>query len=234
MRTRARQTASALAVLTLLTACGDHELLDPTEEPLVSEREDLVAELTGGLDAVADELGAGDPLATRVDTRCSAGTDNWKIQDQYRSTCEVAVTMAFPVDVDPFAGLGGLPGIERFEASLRDAGWGAAHWSQEDGDGYGVDSDWLRQSGRPVVGLSGVRLWNGDAHRSIVRLGVLTATDPVEPPREPLDSVEHSPVGIYHGDTEGSDWQDVWATERGTHGFVLVGHGEAVLAEQPG
>jgi hypothetical protein len=234
MRHRGRTRAAALAVLALLTGCGDPELLDPTEEPLAGDRERIVARVTEGMTVAADQLGAGGPLGTRVDTRCSAGTDDWKTHDTHRSTCDVSISMGFVLDAAPAEALGGVDGLELFEERMLAVGWGGADWFLAGNPwGTGVTPDHLRTYGRPASDVIGVRLWDhsGDSGAHL-DLAFRSATEPVEPPSRPLDDVEHSPVGLYHGDTEGSGWQDAWATERAAHPFALVGRGDAVLAEQ--
>jgi hypothetical protein len=86
---RGRRWVLGAAVTALLTGCGAPDLLDPTEEPLAADRALLVSRITDGLEAAADQLGAGEALATRVDTACAEGTDNWKIHDSFRSICEL-------------------------------------------------------------------------------------------------------------------------------------------------
>ncbi|SFP22378.1 hypothetical protein SAMN05660464_2576 [Geodermatophilus dictyosporus] len=100
-RRRARGLAPAAllagAVLGLVGGCGDPDLLDPTEDPLAADREQLVDDMTGALASAADQLGAGAALGTRVDTWCSAGEDTWEYTDDHRSTCQLSLTSGHPL-----------------------------------------------------------------------------------------------------------------------------------------
>jgi hypothetical protein len=228
IRTRRWTVLPALgaATVVLLTACGSPDLLDPSEEPLASERDRLVGHITDGLAAAADQLDAGEALARRVTTACSAGTDNWKIHDTYRSTCEVSVSSGFPLDSGLDVAFGGVDGLVAFEKRLDAEGWGSADWHLVGNDpGVGVTVDAIREAGRPVTDVSGVRLWSAEGDGTYISIGFVPAATPVERPSE------RQPGG-YYGDIQGEDWQDAWAAQRDEHAFVVVGNGYAVLGEQ--
>ncbi|MCZ2847191.1 hypothetical protein [Modestobacter sp. VKM Ac-2978] len=228
MSQRAPWAATTLAVLTLLTGCGDPELLDPTEEPLAADRERLVEHMTGGLTAIADHLGAGDELGTRIDTGCTAGTDNWKIHDTHRSTCGLTITTGFPLEAGPDAAFGGLDGLDSFEEALDEQGWGSIDWFVQGNDwGTGVDVDWMRANRRPVTDVIGVRLWSADGDGTFIEASFRPSDVPVGP------ASPGTVDGGYYADTAGEDWQDAWSTARDRHPFLIVGYGHAVLAEQP-
>jgi len=92
--------------------------------------------------------------------------------------------------------------------------------------GVGVTVDRIREAGRPVTDVTGVRLWSAEGDGTSISIGFVPAATPVEPARE-------GPPGGYYGDTQGEDWQDAWAAQREKHALVVAGRGDAVLAEQP-
>ncbi|MGY1633724.1 hypothetical protein ACI784_18635 [Geodermatophilus sp. SYSU D01186] len=77
-----------------------------------------------------------------------------------------------------------------------------------------------------MTDVVGVRLWSAEGDGTFLDLAFLPAAAPVE-------SAHDGPPGGYHGDTEGQNWQDAWLAHRGQRAFVVVGGGDAVLAEQP-
>jgi hypothetical protein len=92
--------------------------------------------------------------------------------------------------------------------------------------GVGVTVDRIREAGRPVTDVTGVRLWSAEGDGTSISIGFVPAATPVELASE-------GPPGGYYGDTQGEDWQDAWAAQREKHALVVAGRGDAVLAEQP-
>ncbi|WP_456956445.1 hypothetical protein [Geodermatophilus sp. SYSU D00867] len=210
------------------TGCGDPDLLDPTEDPLAADRERVISSMTEGMAAAADQLGAGEVLGTRVDTWCSAGEDTWKDTDDHRSTCQMSLSTGFPLSTGVDVALGGsLEGMLAFEERMDAAGWGSADWFLSiNQPGVGVEVDHLREYGLPVTQVTGVRLYSAQGNDDSITLSFQPAATPVDPARP------SSPAGYYR-DTEGADWQTAWSAESAWHPYVLVGYGDAVLAEQP-
>ena len=225
MRTRSRAVAPLAAVL-LLTACGDPDPLTATDEEVVAARDRATESMTAGLQALAGEFGAGTPLGTRVDTRCSAGTDNWKIHDRYRSTCSTSITTAFATDRDPQELLSDVAALDAFEDRLSDVGWGGAEWFVAGETGMPLDAYVLGLSGRPLPQLSGVRVYDGEG--TSIALSFHRADEPVPAPDPPLHPTE--PYPAEGGGTQGTDWQDAWT---GQTSWLLTGGGDAEIAQQP-
>lgn len=216
--------AAAVAVALLCGACGGPELLDPTEPPLAEQRERLVAQMESGLRAVAEQLGASDALGVQVQTVCTAGEDNWKHTDVYRSRCEVHVTAGYPLGTALDQAVGDLEQLLALEERLADAGWTVAEWSL-DAPGITVDAEHLRQHGEWVDDVTGVRSYSQQGDGASLSVGFRSAAEPVDPA-----------MGAYAGyyqHVEGSAWQDAWADRRHGHPALVVGYGRAVLAEQP-
>jgi len=223
MRSRSRAVAPLAAVL-LLSACGDPDPLTAADEEVVAARDRAAEAMTAGLSALAGELGAEEPLGTRVDTRCSAGTDNWKIHDRYRSTCSTSVSTAFAIDHDPGALFTDVAALQAFEDRLSDAGWGAAEWWVA-GNDTALRVPVLGSAGQPLGEVEGVRVYDGQG-RSI-GLSFQRADEPVPAPDPPLHPTE--PYPAEGGGTQGTDWQDAWT---GQTSWLLTGGGDAEIAQQ--
>ena len=220
---RIRTTAVAAAAVLSLTSCGGEPApLTPADEEVVAARDEAVASMTAGLQALAAELGAEEPLGTRADTLCSAGTDNWKIHDTYRSTCRTSLTTAFPVDVDPAELFPDVAALEAFEGRLRDSGWGGAEWWVA-GNTTAFDASSLGLSGGALAEVEGVRLYDGEGAE--IGLGFQRADEPVPAPADPLYPTSDEDDG-----TLGTDWQDAWT---GQTDWLLVGSGDAEILRQP-
>ena len=217
---------TAGAVVAGVAGCGSPELLDPTGDQLAADRDRLVDHMTRGLMAAGDQLGAGPPLATRVDTWCSAGTDNWKIHDLYRSTCRVSVDTGFALDVGLGEALGGIEGLRAFEERLTAEGWGSGGWELVGNDpGIEVSIADIVEDGRPITDVTGVRLWSCEGDGTFLSIGFIPGSDQVEP-------AQRGPGG-YYADSQGENWQRAWSTQRREHQLLIRGGGDGVLAEQP-
>lgn len=224
-----RRLLAALIVCALpvaVTGCSDPDLLDPTEDPLAANHVELVDHMTRGLMAAGDQLGAGPALATRVDTWCSGGTNNWKTRDNYRSTCKVSVDTGFALDIGLGEALGGIEGLRAFEERLHAEGWGSGGWQVVGNDpGIEVSIADIVEDGRPVTDVTGVRLWSSEGDGTFLSIGFVPGSDQVEPRRG-------RPSG-YYADSQGENWQRVWNTQRQDHTLLIRGGGDGVLAEQP-
>jgi hypothetical protein len=209
-----------VASLAMATAgCAESPKLDPKSEPVASQRKAAVATLLKGARVAADQFGAGAALGVRTDTRCNPGTDNWKIHDQFRSTCTVEVTTAYTVDVPP------LPALSALQEPLKAEGW------DPDGDG-------LHLNGGPYMGGVG---YNGHFNSSQVvtppvdaslRFSALASSAAV-PALKPALVVQTLAGRPYLVSREGVDWQVAWTKQRSQHPYLLLVSGSAVFAQQP-
>ena len=95
----------AVGALAVLTACGGPAPLDPSDEHVVADSETAATLFLDGGEAAAEYFGAGAPLEVRTDTDCSAGTDNWKYQDEFRSWCSVDVSVTYALESEPWDSL---------------------------------------------------------------------------------------------------------------------------------
>ena len=210
-----------VASLALATAgCAESPKLDPKSEPVASQREAAVATLLKGARVAADQFGAGAPLGVRTDTRCNPGTDNWKIHDQFRSTCTVEVETAYAVDVPP------LPALSALREPLKAEGW--------DPDGAGL----VHNRKRGMVG----EYYNGHFNSSQVVSPLVDsslvftalASSAAVPAVKPELVVQTFLAGRpYLVSREGVDWQVAWTKPRSQHHYLLLVSGSAVFAQQP-
>ena len=206
-----------------LTGCGKPELLDPTDAGLLADRARRVERMTDGLLAVGDQLGAGPALATRVDTWCYEGADDWKYQALYRSKCEVAVQGGFALEVGLSEAVGGLDGLRTFEEQLATEGWRVDGWEVARNDpGIGMSLDEIEADGLAVTDVLGVRMYSeGDGTE--LGVGFRSGSAPVE--------ASYGPPGGYYTDNLGEDWQPVWNAQRHDHTLLVTVYAQAILAE---
>jgi len=209
----------------LLSGCaGDPPLLDPTSGTVASQRQAAVDDLLHGARAAADQFLAGDALGVRTDTACTAGTDNWKIQDSDRSTCYVKLTTAYAVDVPA------LPALSGLDNRLAVAGWRSTRggWTLTGGRGQVDGIEALNRLGYHLEDLEGITYGGPPGAAMGVRLQA--SATPVSTP-EPAASVQ--PGGAYFASTEGTDWQTAWAQQRSAHPYLLLVSGSFNFARQP-
>jgi len=213
-----------LAAAPVLSGCaGDPPLLDPTSATVASQRQAAVDDLLQGARAAADQFDAGDALGVRTDTACTAGTDNWKIHDPYRSTCYVELTTAYAVDIAP------LPALSGLEDRLTAGGW------------HSRLGGWTLTGGRGQI--DGLEAWNRHGYRledldSILYDGPPGATLTVRlqasatPVSTPEPARVAQPGGAYFVSTEGTDWQAAWTPQRSHHPYLLLVSGSFTFAQQ--
>jgi len=113
-----------------------------------------------GARVAGGQFGAATPLGVRTDTRCEAGTDNWKIHDPYRSQCSVEVVAAYSVDVPP------LPAVSDLDARLKAERWSLGERTLTDDLGPVVSLEARNQLARVGCGMfhGGLASWP-EAHR---------------------------------------------------------------------
>jgi hypothetical protein len=227
-----------VASLALAAAgCADSPKLDPKSEPVASQRKAAVATLLKGARVTADQFGAGAALGARTDTRCNPGTDNWKIHDQFRSTCTVEVTTAYAVDVPP------LPVLSAMPEPLKAEGWDPdGHgWVLNRGRGEVADLAALSRGGYHLDDLVGMG-YTGHFDSSQVSTPLVDsslvlrpfASSAVVPEVAPAPVVQTFLAGRpYLVSQEGVDWQVAWAKQRSQHPYLLVVYGETTFAQQP-
>ena len=204
------------------SGCAGNPKLDPTSEPVASERKAVVDSMLVGARAAGGQFGAGTRLGVRTDTRCEAGTDNWKIHDPYRSQCYVEVVTAYSVDIPP------LPAVSDLDARLKAERWGPGERTLT-GDLGPVESLEARnQLARRLYGPAGLGYVGADG--AALRVRLQTAVTAVATPEPTVTAI---PGGIYFGSTEGTNWQEAWVKERTHHPYLLVVTGYAPFSKQP-
>lgn len=223
-QTRFGLLSGRVAGLGNTAGCADNSKLDPTSEPVASQRKAAVESLLQGARAAADQFGAGDALGVRTDTVCTPGTKNWKIHDLYRSECYVQLTTAYAVDISPMPALSGL------DERLKTEGWYLrGGWTLTGGRGDIVDLTAWNRHGYHLDDLAGVG-YTGPQDGSLGFKPVASST-PV-PAVEPTIVVQ-SGLGAYFASKEGADWQVAWTKQRSQHPYVLLVGGIATFAQQP-
>jgi hypothetical protein len=219
-----RGSACVLVASLALTAsgCAGNPKLDPKSEPVASERKAAVDSMLAGARAAGGQFGSGTPLGVRTDTRCEAGTDNWKIHDPYRAKCSALVVTAYAVDIPP------LPAVSGLDARLKATRWSPGERTLT-GDLGPVESlearNQLALRLYDRVGLG--YLGPGGKTLSVRLQKAVTAVATPEP------TVTTIPGGIYFGSTEGTNWQEAWVKERTHHPYLLVVTGYAIFSKQP-
>jgi hypothetical protein len=239
VRVRSRGLAPA-AIALLLAGCGGPALLDPTEGEVAIARQAVVDVVLLGAEDAAEYFHADESLGARIDTTCSAGTDNWKIHDSFRSECDLQVRTAFPLDAEPWTA---LPGLAQH---MRAHDWGGAHWNVDPVGGAGFETlEELQAAGLALSDVTGISfVYYGDTGgvADSVRLGMRfepagspapIADPPAGPEHGEAEPTGHRVNGNYFASTDGSDWEDAWAEERAKYSYVLVAGSHCEFARQP-
>jgi hypothetical protein len=174
--------------------------------------------------AVGAQFDAGSPLGATTDTTCSAGTDNWKIHDPYRSKCSAWVRTAYAVDIPP------LPALSGVDARLKATGWtpNPGGWTLTGGRGEVVDLEAWNRLGFSLDDLAGVGYVG--PHGEVLSVRPQTSVMAVPTPGPKMSAI---PGGAYFGSTEGTNWQETWVRERAHHPYVLLVGAATDFAKQP-
>lgn len=212
------------AALVLSGCAGDPRLLDPISGAIASQRKAAVDDVLQGAGAVADQFDAGGALGVRTDTVCSAGTDNWKIHDPYRSECFVELTTAYAVDISP------LPALSGLETPLKTEGWfpRTGGWKLTGGRGEVNDLATWNRLGYHLDDLDSIAFTG--RHDGFLSIRPQSSSTPVLPPK-PANVVQ--PGGAYFVSTEGTDWQAAWTQQQSDHPYLLLVSGIVTFARQP-
>jgi hypothetical protein len=214
-----------LLVATLAEAasgCAGNPKLDPTSEPVASQRKAVVDSMLAGAQAASGQFGAGTPLGVRMDTRCEAGTDNWKIHNPYRSQCFVEVVTAYSLDIPP------LPAVSDLDARLKAERWSPGERTLTGELGPVESLEARNQLARRLYDPAGLGYDGADG--AALRVRLQTAVTAVATPDPTVTAI---PGGIYFGSTEGTNWQEAWVKERTHHPNLLVVTGWATFSKQP-
>jgi hypothetical protein len=214
----------AMLALATGTGCAGNPNLDPTVEPVATQRKAAINDMLAGARAAGAQFGAATPLGVTTDTTCSAGTDNWKIHDPYRSKCSVWVRTAYAVDIPPILALSGL------DARLKAAGWtpSPGGWTLTGGRGEIIDLEAWNRHGYSLDDLAGVG-YSGP-HGEVLSVRPQRSAVAVPTPGPRMSAI---PGGAYFGSTEGTNWQETWMTERAHHPYVLLVGASTDFATQP-